>query len=482
MINFSDYLLSNSTKNNKKIFLNKDIRYSELNNIIKNVINKILPNTKNKLYGLLLELSEEFLIFYLSIIKSGNTVILFENGLSDERYAELCKKFNVNFLITHKNIQDDNFKIFKKDFKDLKIHKSLNDLSLFLTKFQNNEKIKLKDVAVVLLTSGSTGEKKGVMLTHQNLISNTNSILKVLPIKKKDIVNLILPVSYSFGFSVLNSHIKKKSNIFIHNSPFVGSLINELKKFKCSALYGVPSTFEILINKTNFMKFNYPYLRYIAQAGGNLSLVIKQKLMNKFKDKFYVMYGATEASPRLSILPPKMLNSKINSIGKPIPGVKFKLVKINKSKNFELAVKGNNIMKGYLNDESLTKKKIKNNYFLTGDVAHKDKDGYYYITKRSDKNIKRYGFKINLNIIENEVKKIKSVKFVKYFLSKENKLILLVQSEKKITHHLKKKIEIQLAKKYASYEMPDQIILYNNKLSSYKKKISIEELFKLSSK
>ena len=123
-------------------------------------------------------------------------------------------------------------------------------------------------MAVVLFTSGSSGEKKGVMLTRSNLIFNSTSILKILPIISTDIVNLILPVSYSFGLSILHTHIKVGAKIYLHNSPFVGSIIKELKKYKCTSFYGVPSTFEILLNKTSFIKEKFIHLRYIAQAGG----------------------------------------------------------------------------------------------------------------------------------------------------------------------------------------------------------------------
>ena len=108
------------------------------------------------------------------------------------------------------------------------------------------------------------------MLTHNNLIENTKSILKVLPIKSTDIVNLVLPSSYSFGLSVLNTHLKRGAKIFLHNSPFVGSVIKELKENECSSFYGVPSTFEILINKTNFLENKFPKMEYVAQAGGSL--------------------------------------------------------------------------------------------------------------------------------------------------------------------------------------------------------------------
>ena len=279
MSNFANYLLKDSEKVDKKIFINNKIKYSQLNKIVNNVSKKILIDFKNKLFGLSLGLSEEFLIFYLAIIQSGNTVVLLETGLSNERYVEICKKFKISFFITDKKIQDINLKLIKKNFADLDIDKSINNLNLYSLNSKNKQKTKFKDIAIILLTSGSTGSKKGVMLTHQNLISNTNSILKILPINKKDIVNLLLPVSYSFGLSILNTHLKRNANIFIHNSPFVGSLINELKKYKCTSFYGVPSTFEILINKTNFMDINYPYLKYISQAGGALPVTIKKKIL-----------------------------------------------------------------------------------------------------------------------------------------------------------------------------------------------------------
>ena len=230
------------------------------------------------------------------------------------------------------------------------------------------------------------------------------------------------------------------------------------------------------------MNISYPHLKYISQAGGDLSVDLKKKILEKFKNKFFVMYGVTEASPRLSYVPPKMLSTKLKSIGKPIPGVKFKLIKNNRYKDFELAAKGENIMKGYLNDKNLTKRKIKNGYFLTGDIAYKDKDGYYYIKKRVDRTIKRYGYKVNLNLIENTIKKIKFVKYAKIFLDKNNKLILIVQVQKKMIKLLKKQIDIQLTKKFASHEMPDETILTNKNLFSYKKKFSIEEMYKIISK
>ena len=136
------------------------------------------------------------------------------------------------------------------------------------------------------------------MLTHSNLIFNTSSILKTLPIKDYDIVNLILPTSYSFGLSIVNTHVKVGAQIYLHISPFIGSIIKELNYFKCTSFYGVPSSFEILLSRTDFINQKFPYLRYIGQAGGKLEKKFKKKIFLKLKNKYYVMYGTTEASPR----------------------------------------------------------------------------------------------------------------------------------------------------------------------------------------
>ena len=172
-------------------------------------------------------------------------------------------------------------------------------------------------------------------------------------------------------------------------------------------------------------------------------------------------------------VPPKILQKKINSIGRPLPGIKFKLNK----NNSELAVKGKNIMKGYLFDQSLTKNKIKKKFFLTGDIAYKDEDGYYYIKKRKDKIIKRFGFKINLNFIEKKISKVEGVKFAKLVFNKENELILLTQSSKNMLRNVKKNINQIFSKKFTSYEYPDKIIISCKKLSAFNKKLSVEEIY-----
>jgi len=477
-MNFSEYILQGKSNLNKEIFIGRGLRYSELYKIIKNNLLNKFDKIKGELIGICLDNSEEFIISYLSILKSKNTAVLFEKGLPEERYFSLLKKFKINYFITNSLFHKKTISDFYSEKINKNLIKSENVLFYLRKKKILSPNKNLKKVAVVIFTSGSTGEKKGVMLTHENLIHNTNSILKVLPIGKKDKVNLLLPPSYSFGLSVINTHLKKGAEIYIHNSPFVGSLINELKKFKCNSFYGVPSTFEILLEKTDFMDHKFPYIKYAAQAGGNLNIDIKRKILSKFKNKFYVMYGATEASPRLSYVPARKLKDKIKSIGIPIPGVKFKLFKQKKTSLYELGVAGKNIMKGYLNEETLTKKSFKGNFFLTGDLGYKDKENFFFINKRADKTIKRYGFKVNLSLLESKVKKIRIVRDCKIFVNDNKKLILIVQVRKKDKKYYKSKnLHIELKKYFTTYEIPDEILLTDKILNSFNKKTSIENLY-----
>ena len=392
--------------------------------------------------------------------QSNRIALILEKGLPLYRQFEIIEKYKVNIFFTDFSVNKNNF---NKKYEITPEISNLGGKKLFkiLRKNKSKKKINKKyfyDVCLILFTSGSSGKKKGVMLTNKNLISNTNSIIDSLPIKKKDVVNLVLPLSYSFGLSVLNSHLKIGSSFFFHNSPFVGSIINEIKENRCTCFYGVPSTFEILIDKTSFIKEKFKKINFLAQAGGNLDVFYKKQLEKKFKNKFFVMYGATEASPRLSCLKPQFLSKKIESIGKPIKGVKFKLFK-NASDNFsELGVSGKNIMKGYLFDKKLTIRSFKKDFYLTGDLAYMDKNGFYYIIKRKDKIIKRLGFKIQPSTIENKINALNYVKKSKIQFLEKDKMILKVFANKK-----DKKIQIQIRKilrsNFASYEIPDEIII-----------------------
>jgi acyl-CoA synthetase (AMP-forming)/AMP-acid ligase II len=126
------------------------------------------------------------------------------------------------------------------------------------------------DVAVIIFTSGSTGTKKGVMLTHKNLIANTGSIIAYLGLNETDRMCVALPFFYCYGASLLHTHLRAGGSIVLNQKPFLGSVIRDIDTYQCTGFAGVPSTYQILINKTPFLQQEFPHLKYFTQAGGQL--------------------------------------------------------------------------------------------------------------------------------------------------------------------------------------------------------------------
>lgn len=272
----------------------------------------------------------------------------------------------------------------------------------------NEQVIELKsDLGLLLTTSGSTGSPKLVRLSYDNIWSNASSIAQYLEISKAERPILALPMYYSFGLSVINSHILNGATILLTDKSLMQKEFwSFVKEQKASTLSGVPYTYEML-NRLRFTKMDLPDLKTLCQAGGKLNDVLIEAFAIYAKEKnkrFFVMYGQTEATARMSYLPSEITLRKIGSIGVPIPGGSFSL-----AEDGELIYKGNNVSLGYADcvfdlakgDENL-------GVLFTGDVAKKDSEGYYYIVGRKKRFIKLFGNRVNLDAAEQLIKVISS--------------------------------------------------------------------------
>lgn len=269
------------------------------------------------------------------------------------------------------------------------------------------------DLASIIYTSGSTGKPKGVMLTHANIAANTRSICRCLRIGADDIQMVVLPFHYVMGKSLLNTHFAAGATVVINNSfAFPASVVKQLADENVTAFSGVPSTFAYLLHRSPLRKYRDQLgaLRYCSQAGGHMADRVKRDLREALPPHtdIFIMYGATEASARLTYLEPEMFNAKLGSIGKPVDGVAIKVlngkgVEVGAGEVGELVASGPNIMTGYWKDPESTAKALDGGGYHTGDLGFRDEDGFLYVTGRRDNLIKVGGHRINPQEIEDAV-------------------------------------------------------------------------------
>lgn len=271
-----------------------------------------------------------------------------------------------------------------------------------ITLFRRNEnsiypihsKIKL-----LLSTSGTTGSPKFVRLSVENLVQNAKSILDYLPIKSDDVVPLNVPVHSVYGMSIFHTNcIKAHQIVCTDKDVFQKEFWSDLKHYGYSTLGGVPYFYEML-NSIGFFKKDHPSLRYFTHGGGLLShklIEIISEYNERFGKQFFAQYGQTEASGRMSYLPPKDLLRKASSIGKAIKNGRFEI----DNETSELIYYGPNIFGGYAERRADLQFYDQEEKLHTGDQARVDAEGYYYITGRLKRIVKLFGTRINLDEIE----------------------------------------------------------------------------------
>jgi acyl-coenzyme A synthetase/AMP-(fatty) acid ligase len=274
------------------------------------------------------------------------------------------------------------------------------------------------ELALMLTTSGSTGSPKLVRLTLQNLLSNAYSIVEYLYIDENERPITSLPMYYSYGLSVVNSHLISGATLLLTNFTILQRDFWQFAmKYEATSISGVPYTYEML-RRLRFFRMNLPKLKTLTQAGGKLHPDLVKEFVEKANEqgkRFIVMYGQTEATARISYTPQEKALEKYKSIGVAIPNGKLFLIDVNgkeiaKSEaEGELVYQGPNVSLGYAECPEDLKKGDENKGELhTGDVAKFDSDGYFYITGRLKRFVKIWGNRCNLDSVEHMVKTITS--------------------------------------------------------------------------
>lgn len=266
------------------------------------------------------------------------------------------------------------------------------------------------DAALLLSTSGSTGTPKYVRLSYENLRSNAQAISEYQKLTEFDRAITTLPFSYSYGLSIINSHLMSGASIVLtEESMFSRSFWDLLQESQPTNFGAVPYGYAML-ERLHFDRIDTPGLRFLSQAGGKLSEKHQEAFASICASRgieFYIMYGQTEATARMSWLPPENVAEKMGSIGIPIPGGEFELLDQMGNRvegpnlRGSLIYRGQNVSLGYAsNRKDLAKGDENKGCLTTGDIALRDEDGYYYIVGREKRFLKVYGNRVNLDDIE----------------------------------------------------------------------------------
>ncbi len=390
--------------------------------------------------GVLYENCIDYLIAYFAVFKAGCVAVPIDNSLNPEKMNFILADCQAEVLITQAKYE----RIFPKLLGENLVLKSLiTDKSLkqaptgiaavtmaeilhssespmpetlklhhegrtnFQYDLQKESAAAPHELAAIFYTSGSTGSSKGVMLSHRNLISNTIATVEYLKLTSKDSVLVILPFYYIYGNSLLLTHILTGGTLVIDNRFLYPEVVlDTMEHEKVTGFSGVPSNFMILLNNSTFATRKLEDLRYFTQAGGAMAPEVVRRLIDTFPHKeIYIMYGQTEAAPRVSYCPPERLRDKLGSIGIPVPGVRIKVVDENGKEVpigevGEIAVSGDNVMMGYWNQPGEEEQVLQGGWLFTGDLARKDNDGYFYIVGRKKEIIKAGGNRVSAKEVE----------------------------------------------------------------------------------
>ena len=374
---------------NRKEILYKDVlKKSE-------VISKELKS--RSLIFVLAQNQTELISSFVSFFRKGLVQMLLDSKISKNLLKELINTYMPNYIFLPK--------LRNKELQNYEVIYELSNHVLLKLNNDNFYSIN-KDLILLLSTSGSTGSKKFVKISYENIYQNTKNIINCLGISEDHRTITTMPPFYTYGLSVINTHLFAGASIVITNLTAVEKnfwqLINEQK---VTSFAGVPYFYEIL-NKIKFNRMSLPHLKYFTQAGGPLKNNLIEyflKYSEQNKKEFIVMYGQTEATARMTYLPYSMSKKKIGSVGIPIPEGKICLrsEKSNDDNEGEVIYEGKNVSMGYAkNIKDLNKDDENKGVLETGDLAKKDSDGFFYITGRKSRDIKLFGHRISLDELE----------------------------------------------------------------------------------
>jgi acyl-CoA synthetase (AMP-forming)/AMP-acid ligase II len=370
--------------------------------------------------ALLYENCFDYIISFFGILKAGCVVVALPAETTSNSIYYVVKDCGATALIMSKRMGGIAENVFEKEsdlqlivcddcsIKSFGTKRVISFEAVISSQYHvSSVRVISIDLAAIVYTSGSTGTPKGVMLTHQNLFDNTNSIVDYLGLTENDRIMVVLPFYYIYGNSLLLTHFCVGGSLVIDNHfTFPNVVLKTMKEQEVTGFAGVPSSYSLLLHKSNVQSTKIESLRYLTQAGGHMAVQVQEEVVKVFAPALlYVMYGATELAPRLTWLPPWRWSEKKGSIGIPVPNVDAFIAdekgdRLPPGEVGQIVGRGSNVMRGYWNDPEGTARVLRNGLYYTGDIGWADEEGYLYVVGRSKDLLKIGGNRVSTREIE----------------------------------------------------------------------------------
>jgi long-chain acyl-CoA synthetase len=374
-------------------------------------------HVKGDRIGLWAENSPFFASSYLGIIRAGMVAVPFQTELPEPTFSKIVRDAGIRDVLI-----SGRFERRVRPWATRERVQLLTEADTIAWPSAQDAAMPavdpVRDLAALIFTSGSTGTPKGVMLSHRNIECNTADIVSYLGLTANDRAMVVLPFHYCFGTSLLHTLLMAGGSLVLNNAfMYPESVVQEMLQKRCTGIAGVPSTYQILLRKSRFGKTALPDLRWLQQAGGKLPNPHIAEIIAAFPHaRYFLMYGQTEATARLSYLPPERLADKLGSIGRGLPSTRLEVVKPDGSpvapgsdEIGEIVASGDNIALGYWNDPQETARYFGRGRLRTGDIARVDADGFIYIVEREREMIKSGGNRVSAKEVEDVVAELPDV-------------------------------------------------------------------------
>lgn len=354
----------------------------------------------------------EFAIAYLALAKLGAVVVLIDARSKATELKEIAKDAGFNLIICHETNQKHarNIEDITRILPTGTLTEILGKERIFLPSVALHE----DDDALILYTSGSTGRPKGVTLTFGNL-GQSPSVMGKLWSSYLDVTGVALPMSHIAGLIYLTEIIDRGSTMVIFDQISPQTLLESVEKYKITGFWSIPPIFQLILEYPHRKRYDATSLKFVAMMGMTVPLTLMQDFRREFPHvEVLTGLGLTETSPFILACRGGHPETKLGSLGRPVPRVQVKIVdgdgaEVPQGLVGELITRGPHVMKGYYNQPEETAKRIRDGWFYTGDMGYFDEDGYFWHLGRKDDLVIIGGLNVYPAEVENVLKQVPQI-------------------------------------------------------------------------